>query len=273
MGAKLPVGKVSALAFAWTLAFLVTTAIADGASATTAPAGPRTPCSAAPYPAFPAPNGSPNVELWSGEELGANWTPPSCTGWESSPADLVVALAGRFASGSDADGLLDRIGRISGLSAVRYWSVTDKEWNPLFVRAIALGTPDPAAVRGDFSADEIRRGAALYFLATDNRLGNGTITRLILTANGPGHIVLETTNVSPLRWYWFVVTPAGGARTLYFLDRQSDGSWQFYSLSRISQVSSLFSRFVARESYVNRAVAMYRYMADIPTDRDPPAAP
>ena len=67
--------------------------------------------------------------------------------------------------------------------------------------------------------------------------------------------------------------PAGDLQTLYFLDRQTDGSWQFYNLTRVLNPSPLLTHLMTGPSYINRSVAMYRYIAGIQTDREPPAAP
>ena len=257
------------LIFALLMAVLPSFALPDAALA--AEPLPNPPCAGAPYPAFPAPGATPNLELWPMAALGADWTPPACTGWNRSDA-VVVALAGRFTGARDVDGILERLGNISALTAVRYWSVTDKQWNPLFARAAARATRNPTDTRGNFTAAEIRSGAPIYFLSTDNRASGSIVTHLAVKESGPNRIVVEMTNVSPVRWYGLVIVPQGGIRTLYFLDRQNDNAWRFYSLSR-TQTSSLLSRFVPRESYLNRAVAMYRYVAEIPTDREPPAAP
>jgi len=58
----------------------------------------------------------------------------------------------------------------------------------------------------------------------------------------------------------------------WLLDHRPDRSWDFYSLTRILNASLILPRLVTGPSYVNRAVAMYRYIVGIPTDRDPPAS-
>ena len=63
-----------------------------------------------------------------------------------------------------------RVGGISALPAVRYWSVTDKKWEALFTRATSLRGPDANTPRADFSAAEFHSGTDLYFLSTDNRM-------------------------------------------------------------------------------------------------------
>ena len=185
----------------------------------------------------------------------------------------MVALAGHFTSGNDVGAMLARIGTISGLRDIRYWSITDKKWNSLFTAATSLSSANPSAARGDFAAAEFRTGSELYFLSSDNRLTKEIVTRLRAKDVGPRSIVLEMSNVTPISWLSFTLVPSGDMQTLYFLEQQADGSWQYYSLTRVLNASSLLSYLVTGPSYVNRSVAMYRYIAGIPTDRDPPAAP
>src|SRR5712671_2773478 len=109
---------------------------------------PRPPCGVEPFPAYPALGAAPAVRLWAQADL-KDWSPPACTAWPGGSATLVVGLAGRFRDPSDGDALLARIGAISSLRDVRYWSITDKQWNTLFTRASALEGPDPKKPRGD----------------------------------------------------------------------------------------------------------------------------
>ena len=120
---------------------------------------------------------------------------------------------------------------------------------------------------------EFRSGAELYFLSADNRMQKDIVTRIRVKEAAADHIVLEMSNVSPLRFLTFTVVPPGDFETLYFLDRHPDGSWQFYSVTRVLNGSFLLSRLVTGPSYINRAVAMYRDFVGIPTDRNPPAMP
>src|SRR5712671_1600169 len=132
---------------------------------------PRPPCGVETYPAYPALDAAPVIVLWTEAEL-KGWIPPACTAWHAGSATLVVGLAGHFRDASDADAMLARIGAISSLRDVRYWSITDKQWNALFTRATALDGPNPSNARGDFSAAELRQGRDVYFLASDNRSGD-----------------------------------------------------------------------------------------------------
>lgn len=243
--------------------------VSSAAMAVSASEKPRPPCSVDPYPAYPALDAPPAVLLWTETQL-AGWSPPACTAWPSGSATLVVGLAGRFSNAGDADAILARIGAISSLREVRYWSITDKQWNALFTRASALEGPDPKRPRADFSASEMRTGRDVYFLSVDNRSGDDAISRLRIRDAKDEHVVIETSNVTPLRWMFLSFAAPGNIQTWYFLDREAAGSWRFYSLTRVLYGSSFFVRFISDESYVNRALAMYRHVAGIPTDRDPP---
>src|SRR5258708_12075935 len=115
---------------------------------------PRPPCGVETYPAYPARDAAPVIALWTEAEL-KDWSPPACTPWQAGSATLVVGLAGRFRDASDVDAMLARIGAISSLRDVRYWSITDKQWNTLFTRASALEASDPKKLRAYFSPSHL----------------------------------------------------------------------------------------------------------------------
>lgn len=234
---------------------------------------PGPPCGAAPTPDYPRLGEDPQLMLWTRRDLAPGWTPPSCTPWKNGAATIVVGLAGHFRYAGSADALLARIGAISSLSEVRYWSVTDKQWNGMFTRATALDGPDAKKPRGDFSAAELRDGGDFYFVAADNRSGKDAVSRLrVIRADGE-HFVLETENVTALRWTIFTYAAPGSFQTWYFLDREAGGGWRFYSLTRVLYANTVLGGIIPTNSYINRSVAMYRHFLGVPTDQGPPAAP
>jgi Family of unknown function (DUF6675) len=231
---------------------------------------PQWPCDGVePYPHFPALDAAPEVVLWTGAELGEPWQPPACTEWQTNSATKVVGLAGHFHGRRDVDTMLAQIGAVSSLRDVRYWSVTDNRWDALFVRVTALDGPDSRKPRGDFSAAEFRASRDLYFLGADNRSGEDTVWRLRLREAGERRVIVETTNVTPLRWLFLPLVAAGNIQTSYFLERETGDTWRLYSLTRVLYVLPLFDYLVPSASYINRAVAFYRHFAGIPPDRDP----
>jgi hypothetical protein len=60
--------------------------------------------------------------------------------------------------------------------------------------------------------------------------------------------------------------------TVHFFEREKGDVWLYYSLSRIGE-SNAPVRMDGTASVVNRLVSVYRYLAGIRTDRDPPAMP
>jgi hypothetical protein len=260
---------------AWSgfLAALMVLGIVASASAAALSGKPQPPCRGETFPAYPAPGESPAIALWTATGTAAEWMPPTCTAWHGNSATLVVGLAARFYNPENADALLARIGAISALRGVRYWSVTDKKWNAMFTRASAMETPKPESPRGDFSPAELRSGRDLFFLAADNRSGDDAVSRLHVRDAGNGRLIIETANVTPLRWFFISFAAPDDVQTWYFLEHETGNSWRFYSFTRVLYASRFFSDVVPNASYINRAVAMYRYIIGAPTDRDPPAAP
>jgi hypothetical protein len=235
--------------------------------------GPMPPCGVTPNPDYAAPGAPPTIKLWHADEIDASWQPQACIPWASGTFSLMVTLAGQFDSTADVDSLLDRIGAISTLTDTRYWSVTDRAWKSLFERATALTGPTSDQPRRDFTAAELRDGHDHYFLEKDNRLGAAVIERLTVLAAADDRIVFETVNVTPMKFLLVTVYPPGAFHTIYFLSRRTAAQWNFYSLQYAGSDRSLLTALVPQDSYINRANALFRHLAGIPTDREPPAAP
>jgi len=56
-----------------------------------------------------------------------------------------------------------------------------------------------------------------------------------------------------------------------FLERRGPATWGYYQVIGVADGASALA-LGAESSYVNRLVALYRNMAGVPTDREPPAA-
>jgi hypothetical protein len=67
------------------------------------------------------------------------------------------------------------------------------------------------------------------------------------------------------------VAAPGETRAAHFLTRLSPGLWGYYGLALSARDPALLVR-VRDASLVNRAAALYRHFAGIPTDREPPPA-
>jgi hypothetical protein len=78
-----------------------------------------------------------------------------------------------------------------------------------------------------------------------------------------------TDNVSPVKNLLVTLVKPGGLEAIHILELQSPGIWRYYGLARTTEPFLP----VPDASYVNRAVALYRHLIGVPTDRDSPLAP
>lgn len=277
-GARSPRGA-ACVAFGAAL-LLVWSSIA--ATAAAQDALPRLPCgTAASFPAYPAdaaPGVAPAVvRAWQAGDGSPPWTPPACTGWAAAGGHgfrTLIALAGRIRlAGNGVDRLLGRFGAVSMLRGARYWSVSDGGWRPLVSDASALDGPDADRHRPDFTAAELGSGRDFYFVQSDGRSSGGVVYRLRVRESGPDRLVVQTENVTPIRLAVFTLFRPGALQAVHFLRRLSPTDWAYYGLSRTIEEGSSPLTGGHEASFVNRAAALFRFLAGVPTDRDPPMAP
>lgn len=233
---------------------------------------PIPPCAGLSYPSYPPFGGLPNIRVWYADDLGGEWIPPTCVGWEVGKLDLVLAVSGRFQLASGVTDLLERIAAISALETVRYWSATRNRWRELVTEAYALDGPDHKQRRPDFTVDELRPGHDLYFWQDGNTPTSTGIYRLRIREQSPHRLVLETENFEAMGFLFLTALGPGQYQNLFFLDREKENIWRYYSLTRVGAVVGSLAR-TREASYVNRALAMYRHLTGLPTDQEPPAEP
>jgi hypothetical protein len=232
--------------------------------------GPQPPCGKEPIPPSPGLDDSAIVKSWSESDFGRDWRPPACTGWAAVGFTRLVTISARFRHTSEAEGLLRHIGAISELAGMRYWSTTHKQWQTLIVDAYALTDLQPRKRRENFTPDEMKEGKVLYFEQVDNLSGKA-IYRMHIAEASADRLVFDVENVSTTRYLFIPIFHPGEMQSIYFLDRESDNVWRYYSIVRTGKNAN---RLIAgnESSAVNRAVAFYRYLVGIPGDQEPPAA-
>jgi len=235
-----------------------------------AQSGPQPPCGTNPVPPYPGLDNPPSVKFWTESELGQDWRPPACTGWTATGFATLVTTAARFRYTSGAEGLLRHIGAISELAGMRYWSTTHKQWQTLVVDAYASTGIERSHRRQDFTPDEMRGGKVLYLERVDNLTGTAIYRMRILEASAD-RLVFDVENVSIMRYFLVTLFRPGEMQSVYFLDRESNSVWRYYSIARTGRNASRLATGHEASS-VNRAVAFYRSLAGIPTDQEPPAA-
>lgn len=235
-----------------------------------AQAGPRPPCGGESIPAHPPLDAPAVATAWRLADLGRDWKPPVCTGWSTTGFLALVSTVARVRNPLEMDGLLGHIGAISELAGLRYWSTTRQRWQVFIEEASAVTSSEGGRRRADFTSDEMRAGAQLYFEQVDNLSGKGTY-RMHIAEVSADRLVFDIENVSTLRYHWIPILHPGDSQSFYVLDREPEHVWRFHSLTRTGQHAS---RLLAGNdaSAVNRAVAFYRHIAGVVDVQEPPAA-
>jgi hypothetical protein len=232
--------------------------------------GPQPPCGVDSIPPHPSLADSPAVKFWSTAELGEHWRPPACTGWTGEGFSTLVTTAARFYHASGMDDLLLHSGAISSLAGMRYWSTTHKSWQTLIPDAYAVTGAEGNRRRQDFTLEELKAGSVLYFHQEDNLSGKA-IYRLHIAEATPDRLVFDVANVTLMKYLFVPLFHPGEMQSVYYLDRESDSVWRYYSMARTGKNAS--SLTIGHEaSWINRSVAFFRHVAGIPGDQEPPAA-
>ena len=92
-----------------------------------------------------------------------------------------------------------------------------------------------------------------------------------ITEVGQDRIVFDVENVTTMRLFFLTLFSPGEMQSIYFLDRESENVWRYYSIVRTGKNANLL--IMGNESSaINRAVAFYRWLVGIPTSQEPPAA-
>lgn len=145
-----------------------------------------------------------------------------------------------------------------------------KKREALFIHATALEGPNSEQQRPDFSSEELKSGRDLYFAQQDNRSSEAVVYRMKVRILSPTGFVVDMNNITPARLFFAELYPPGSLRSIYFLMEGEAETWNYYSLMESGSEALLAS--IPDESYKNRAVALFRRVAGIPTDQEPPAA-
>lgn len=211
--------------------------------------------------------GLPHVRFWTGEEL-FEWPPPACTDWTSLP--FTVALAGRFRHQGDAQALLARLGAVEALGRLTYWAAARQRWEPLYEAAHAVAGPEGRERRGDFMADEMQPGQDLHIHLDPNGPVGGATYRLHVREAGRDRFMATLDNATSARVAGLIPLAPETLRFLYVVERLPDEGadrWGYYGLVGLG-ISPNSAR-----TYVNRNVAIFRHVAGIPADQEPPVWP
>ncbi|MCB2053811.1 MAG: hypothetical protein KDE35_06155 [Geminicoccaceae bacterium] len=249
---------------------LLACAIATGLGATSLAATPLpvVPCGGA--SPVPAPTGEKPAILMldDADELGA-WQAPACLGWHARTGDTLLALAGRI-EGRTLEDVAARLVDFSRMTDILYWSTSRAEWRPLFDEVTALSGPEEAQTASDPPPGALVEGATVYSLQNDSDPLGAMVMALEVREHDDTRLVVTWTNRTAGTVLGMTVLPPGALETALVAERSGTG----LLLYMVARVGTNVPRWLApgRDSQINRAVALYRWLAGIPTDREPPAA-
>ena len=210
-------------------------------------------------------NSPPIIQTWTQDDITTGRLVADCAKWFPDNFTLGVTLIGSFQYKGSADSLLTQFGNISSLRGVRYWSVTDKRWEILIPEAAALRGPN-GGQRADFTLDELRSGKSLYFTQKDNRSSKSVIYRIQADVYTPKKLVIRMENVSSMYFLMIPVFKPGDIKSAYILEQLSPDVWGYSSLLGIRNSLGVITKS-QKDSWVNRAVAMYGHFTGVQIDK------
>jgi hypothetical protein len=221
-------------------------------------------------PAYTQPGGSPTIAVWTEADANrAPWQGAPCLHWTSGQTRMVTALAASIAANS-LDELLDRYGSLSTYKSIRFWSVMHQTWEDLVVSAGFVDGPQANYSQRDQTSADFQTGRVLYYYEISP--AGRTLHRLTVQRRTQDEVVVSTENISPVKVALFTIFQPQALQTATFIQRKGPNAWGYYQAIKLGEGSD----FIAVRSpspYINRLVAMYRYMTGIPTDSLPPVAP
>ena len=184
---------------------------------------------------------------------------------------MFIAVSGEVRYDGDARSLLGRLGALSRQVGMKYWNVDQKGWRPLVADAAALSANDPTARRPDFKPEEMAQGAQLHMLLQDDTEAGPVVYETDVRAAGKDGFLAVLHNSTAMRVWGVSIAEPGDISSMLSVQRIGPDRFAYYQLSAVA-LAPLAAAMVSDASYINRAVASYRYLAGIPLDSEPPAA-
>lgn len=233
------------------------------------PAGAAEPsmCGSAPPPPYPAHDKPALVHSWlrGGHQDGAL---PDCNGLRNRDVELLVRVTARFTSTQDTAAMLGRLGMLSSLKGMAYWSYTEKKRQVLVRESFAVDQPGSMKPRVDFTTAEMRSGNTLFFAQSDNRAGTLVPYSLQVLSAGPERLVLRVENVGDLRYLGFKLVGAHDMQWVLALEPMGNGHWGYRSLLGLCHLG-MGGAEQHRLSNLARSVAMFDHLTGRQTDIEP----
>lgn len=251
------------------LHFLATVLILCAGVPAAAQEEPYPPCDGEPEPFHASLGEPPNLMVVTQE--GFVWDAPHCTGWGKGKYALLLAVSARFEHRGGVTALIGKLAAASQLAKVRYWSISRQAWRPLFGAAHALSQANPEARRTDFPPDRLVPGPVHHVWLEESGPVGGAVFRIRVLDRSRHRLVVDIRNEHAVNPPLHPRIAAGAYRHLFFFDRERPGVWRYYGLSGLRGAGGSAITWI-RSSYLNRTVALFRYLTGMPMEQEPPAA-
>ena len=224
-------------------------------------------CGSATPPAYPAADRPALVQSWllEGRQDGPT---PDCSSLADRDFELMVRVTASYVAPGDLDSQLARCGAVSKLKGASYWSFTDNKRLVLFRDAFAVAKPGSTQPRPDFSVAELRSGAELYYVHSDNRSSTLSPYCVRLVHSTPDSFQLRFENVSDVRYMGLIMVASHEMQLSVSVERLGSGRWGYRSLLGMRHLH-LGSTEQHRLSNLSRSVAMFDLLAGRHTDLEP----
>ena len=221
-------------------------------------------CGSAAPPPYPAADRPALVHSWlaDGRQDGPR---PDCSELRTREFELLVRVVASFTTALDANGLLARMGAVSGLKGMAYWSFTEKKRLELVRESYAVDKPASMQRRADFSAAELRSGAECFFVQSDNRSSTLVPYSLQLLPGAGERLALRVENVGDLRYMGLKVVAAHEMQWVMVLEPLGPGRWGYRALQGVCHLG-MGRAEQHRLSNLSRSVAMFDQFAGRQTD-------
>ncbi|MGD9510258.1 MAG: DUF6675 family protein [Geminicoccaceae bacterium] len=255
---------------AWRAATLAGILWAAGSGLAAAGDGPRQPpCSVAAPPDWPRPSAEPVVTVWHPGALPPSWRLDGCARLTLPAEATLVGVVGRFHHQGDALSLLARLGQVSAQRQLRYWNVAAGRWLPLLADASPVTGAEHERRRPDFKLDELLAGKPLFLLYDDDESPGPVVFELEVADAGQDGFTATARSVTPMRLLGVTLAGPGDLGSVLAVRRLGPDEFGYYALSAAA-LSPFAMLTVPDSTLANRAVASFRFLAGIPSDREPP---
>lgn len=218
-------------------------------------ADPVPQCGKAAPPAYPPVDKPPLIQCWV-DGLRQDGPLPDCSPLRQQDAVLVIRLTASYVAPGTLDDQLARVGAVSVLKGMPYWSFTDKQRQPLIREAYAIESAESMKPRADFSVGELKRGQDVFFAHSDNRSSALVPFVMRLTQQDATGFALRVESLGDIKFMGFTVLAAHEIQWGVRIDHLGGNRFGYRSLLGVRKLR-MGSADKHRQSNLARAAAMF----------------